>query len=81
MTAAARHDSSGQTKLGTPVWTHSTLWAKVDRKVKVGTKKFSVIQLDDFNAIADNKSPSGSVFLIRSYLVVKKEVDEEAYHR
>jgi hypothetical protein len=74
-------DGSGQTKLATPVWTHSTLRSKVNRKVKVGTKKFSVIRLDDFNAVEDNKSPSGSVFLIRSYLVVKKEVDEEVYHR
>jgi hypothetical protein len=41
-----------------------TLRAKVNRKVKVGTKKFSVVRLDDFNAVADNKSPSGSVFLI-----------------
>jgi hypothetical protein len=62
-------DGSGQTKLGrTPVWAHSTPQSKVNWKVKVGTKKFSVIRLDDFNAVADNKSPSGSVFLIRSYL-------------
>jgi hypothetical protein len=75
-------NGSGQTKLGTPpVWTHSTLRSKVNQKVKVGTKKFFVIRLDDFNAVADNKSPSGSVFLIRSYLVVKKEVDKEGYHR
>jgi hypothetical protein len=71
-------DGSGQTKLCTPVWTHQTLRAKVNRKVKVGTKKLSVIRLDDFNAV---ESPSGHVFLIRSYLVVKKDVDEDAYLR
>jgi hypothetical protein len=74
-------DGSGQTKLCTPVWTHQTLRAKVNRKVKVGTKKLSVIRLDDFNAVAHDKSPSGHVFLIRSYLVVKKDVDEDAYLR
>ena len=71
-------DGSGQTKLCSPVWTHQTLRAKVNRKVKVRTKKLSVIRLDDFHAVAQDKSPSGHVFLIRSYLVVKKDVDEDA---
>jgi hypothetical protein len=74
-------DGSGQTKLCQPVWTDPTLRTKVNRKVKVGTKKLSVIRLDDFNAVSHEKSPSGYVFFIRSYLVVKKDVDEEVYQR
>jgi hypothetical protein len=72
-------DGLGQTKLCAPVWTNRTLWAKVNRKVKVRTKKLSVIGLDDFTALPHDKAPSGHAFLIRSYLVLKKDVDEEAH--
>jgi hypothetical protein len=72
-------DGLGQTKLHAPVWTNQTLRAKVNRKVKVGTKKLSIIRLDDFTAVPHNEAPSGHVFLIRSHLAVKKDVDEEAH--
>jgi hypothetical protein len=74
-------DGRGETILCQPVWSDKTLRSKVNRKVKFGTKKYSVIRLDDFGVLADPKASSGYVFLIRSYQVVKKDIDEEAYHR
>jgi hypothetical protein len=74
-------DGRGETILCQPVWSDKTLHSKVNRKVKFGTKKYSVIRLDNFGVLADPKASSGYVFLIRSYQVVKKDIDEEAYRR
>jgi hypothetical protein len=78
-------DSSSETKLCKLVWGQRDQRSKVIRKAKVGVKKLSVICLDDFWAISDEKSfektGTGYHFFIRSYRVVKKDVDEVAYNR
>jgi hypothetical protein len=72
-------DHSAQTLSCRPVWTEPRLRCKVNRKAKVGVKKYSVIRLDDYSVVAHKKAPSGYLFFIRSYQVVKKEVDKTAY--
>jgi hypothetical protein len=74
-------DASGETKLCQPMWTDKSLRAKVNRKVKFGTQKRSVIRLVDFKVVVHPPAPAGYVILIRSYDVVKKDVDEDAYER
>jgi hypothetical protein len=74
-------DASGETKLCQPMWTDKSLRAKVNRKVKFGTQKRSVIRLGDFKVVVHPPAPAGYVILIRSYDVVKKDVDEDAYER
>ena len=74
-------DHTSQTLLCQPVWTEQSLRSKVNRKAKVGVQKLSVIRLDDYSVVAHKKAPFGYLFLIRSYLVVKKDVDKEAYER
>jgi hypothetical protein len=63
------------------VWTEQTLRSKVNRKAKMGVKKHSVIRLDDFSVVPHMKAPSGYLVFIRSYLVVKKDIEMEAYQR
>jgi hypothetical protein len=74
-------DSTGDTILCQPVWTEKSLRSKVNRKAKVGVKKHSVIRLDDFSVVAHKKALSGFHIFIRSYLVVKKDIEIEAYQR
>jgi hypothetical protein len=74
-------DGSGETMLCQPMWTVDFPRAKMNRKVKVATKKFSVIRLDDFKVTPHEPSPSGYVFFILGYSVVKKDVEEDAYRR
>jgi hypothetical protein len=70
-----------ETKLCQPVWTDATKRSKVNRKVRMGVKRHSVIRLDDFSVVAHAKYISGSVFFIRKFTVVKKDVDDDAYLR
>ena len=72
-------DHSAQTLSCRPVWTESRLRCQVSRKAKAGVKKCSVIRLDDHSVVAHKKAPSGYLFFISSYQVVKKEVDKTAY--
>jgi hypothetical protein len=72
---------SPQTLLCQPVWTDPSLRSKVNRKAKVGVKKHSVIRLDDYSVVLHSKAPSGYLFFIRSYVVVKKDVDKDAHDR
>jgi hypothetical protein len=74
-------DRSLDTKLCRPVWTDSSQRTKVNRKARFGVKKRSVIRVDDYSVVRHENAVSGYVVFLRSYLVVKKEVDEEAYHR
>ena len=74
-------DQSPETKLCQPVWTDPSQRGHVNRKAKIGVKKHSVIRLDDFSVVVHNKSPSGYLLFIRSYLVIKKTVDDDAYER
>jgi len=74
-------DRTPETKLCQPVWTEKSLRSKVNRKARVGVKKHSVIRLDDFSVVPHKKASSGYLLFIRSYLVVKKDVDKEAYQR
>jgi len=74
-------DRSSDTLLSQPVWTESSQRSKVNRKAKVAVKKRSVIRLDDFAVVAHQPAKSGYVFFLRSYTVVKKDVDIEAYQR
>lgn len=53
----------------------------MNRKARFGVKKRSVIRVDDYSVVRHENAVSGYVVFLRSYLVVKKEVDEEAYHR
>jgi hypothetical protein len=53
----------------------------VNRKAKLGVKKHSAICLNDFSVVAHEKAPSGYLLFIRSYLVVKKDIDKEAHQR
>jgi hypothetical protein len=53
----------------------------VNRKAKIGVKKLSVIRLDDFSVVAHQKAPAGYLIFIRSYDVVKKDVDHDVYDR
>ena len=74
-------DQTPEKQLCRPVWTESNLRSKVNRKAKVGVKKLSVIRLDDFTVVAHQQASSGYFVFIRSYQVVKKDVDHEAYDR
>ena len=73
--------SSPQTLLSQPVWTDRTKRSQVNRKARVGVKTYSVIRLDDYNVVAHKKAICGYVFFIRTYQVVKKDVDTDAYKR
>jgi hypothetical protein len=72
---------SPQTQVCQPVWTESSQRTKVNRKARLGVKKHSVIRLDDFSVVLHERAPDGYIVFIRSYQVVKKEVDDEAYQR
>jgi hypothetical protein len=74
-------DQGSNTELCQPVWTERSLRTKVNQKAKVGVKKHSVIRLDDCSVVKHEKAASGYVFLIRSYQVIKKDVDKDAYER
>ena len=74
-------DRSSETKLCQPVWTDPSQRSKVNRKARVGVKKLSVIRLDDYSVVRHKNALSGYCFFIRSYLVVKKDVDKQAYER
>ena len=74
--------STSETKLVCqPVWTENSQRSIVLRKAKWGVKKHSVIRLDDFTVAVREGAPSGYHFFIRSYVVVKKSVDDDAYER
>jgi hypothetical protein len=76
------HDRiSHDTLLCRPIWTESCQRSKVNRKARVGVKKHSVIRLDDFSVVAHDKAKYGHVFFVKSYQVVKKDVDDDAYER
>ena len=74
-------DRSPETKLCQPVWTEASHRSKVNKKARVGVKKHSVIRLDDFLVVPHKKALSGYIFFIRNYLVVKRDVDQDAYDR
>jgi hypothetical protein len=74
-------DRTPDRKLFQPVWTEQSLRGKVNRKAKVGVKIHSVIRLDDYSVVVHEKAPSGYLLFIRSYVVVKKDVDRDAYQR
>ena len=74
-------DSTPETKLCQPVWADKSLRSKVNRKAKVGVKKHSVIRVDDFSVVRHEKSHCGYLVFIRSYQVIKKDVDQDAYDR
>jgi hypothetical protein len=74
-------DCTGETMLCQPVWTEQSLRTKVNRKAKAGVKKNSVIRLDDCSVIPHERSASGYLVFIRSYMVVKKDVDQDACDR
>jgi hypothetical protein len=74
-------DQGPKTKLCRPVWTDPSQRCNVNRKAKLGVKKHSVIRLDDFSVVVHKKSASGYLFFLRSYLVVKKTIDDDAYER
>ncbi len=74
-------DQSNETKLCKVVWTERSLRSQVNRKARVGVKKHSVIRLDDFTVVPYNKASTGYLILIRSYQVLKKDVDEDAYQK
>jgi hypothetical protein len=44
-------------------------------------KKHSVIRINDFSVVVHEKALLGYVFFLRSYVVVKKVVDDDAYDR
>jgi hypothetical protein len=72
---------SPETKLCQPVWTDASQRSVVNRKAKVGVRKHSVIRVDDFSVVLHKKAPSGYLFFLRSFVVVKKDVDDDAYER
>jgi hypothetical protein len=72
---------SPHTKLCQPVWTERSQRSKVIRKAKVGVKMHSVIRLDDFEIVLHQPAPTGYLVFLRSYHVVKKDVDPDAFHR
>jgi hypothetical protein len=72
---------SPETQLCQPVWTESSQRSKVNRKARLGVKKHSVIRVDDFSVVIHESSPGGYILFIRSYQVVKKNVDDEAHQR
>ena len=74
-------DRSPETKLCRPVWTDSSQRTKVNRKARFGVKKRSVIRVDDYSVIRHKTAVSGYVLFLPSYLVVKKDADEEACQR
>ena len=74
-------DQGPKTKLCRPVWTDPSQRCKVNRKAKLGVKKHSVIRLDDFSIVLHKRSASGYLFFLRSYVVVKKTIDDNAYDR
>jgi hypothetical protein len=74
-------DQSPETKLCQPVWTETRHRTKVNAKARKGVKKHSVIRIDDFSVVVHEKALLGYVFFLRSYLVVKKVVDDDAYDR
>jgi hypothetical protein len=75
-------DSGRERLLCQVVWTDFSQRSKVIRKAKVGVKKLSVVSLDDFNAVSEEKSfektSTGCHFFIRDHPVVEKNVDAEA---
>jgi hypothetical protein len=73
-------DQTNETKLCRVVWTERSQRSKVTRKARVGVKKHSVIRLDDFTVVPYEKASTGYLILIRSYQVLKKDVDKDAYH-
>jgi hypothetical protein len=76
-----RDRTSLDTQLCRPVWTDIVHRSKVNRKAKIGVKKHSVIRLDDYSVLAHNNAPHGYLLFIKNYHVVKKVVDDDAYHR
>jgi hypothetical protein len=73
---------SPETKLCQPVWTDASQRSVVNRKAKVGVCKHSVmIRADDFSVVLHKKAPSGYLFFLRSFVVSKKDVDDDAYER
>jgi len=74
-------DGTGETELGQPVWAEQSNRGKVNRKAKIGVKKHSVIRLDDFSVVVHPKGAGGYLLFIRSYHVVRKDVDQDAFDR
>jgi hypothetical protein len=74
-------DQTTETEICQPVWTEGSMRSKVNRKAKVGVKKRSVICLDDCRVVAHEKASSGYLLFLRSYQVIKKDVDQDAYER
>ena len=74
-------DLTSETVLCRPVWTEQSLRSKVNRKARIGVKRHSVIRIDDYSVVAHEKAITGYVILIRSYHVVKKEIDIDDYQR
>jgi hypothetical protein len=77
-----RDRTTPATQVCRPIWgTDSSERSKVNRKAKSGVKKHSVIRLDEFSVVRHQPAAGGYVLLIRSYHVVKKDVDQQAYDR
>ena len=74
-------DPSPETKLCQPVWTETRHRTKVNTKARHGVKKHSVIRVDDFSIVVHEKALLGYIFFLRSYVVVKKVVDDDACNR
>jgi hypothetical protein len=74
-------DRRSQTKLCQPVWMERSQRSKVIRKAKVGVKMHSVICLDDFEIVLHKPAITGYLIFLRSYHVVKKDVDPDVFHR
>jgi hypothetical protein len=74
-------DSIPETKLCQPVWTETRHRTKVNTKARHGVTKHSVIGIDDFSIVAHEKALLGYVFFLRSYVAVKKVVDDDACNR
>jgi hypothetical protein len=74
-------DRSQETKVCQPVWTDSSHRSKVNKKAKVGVKKLSVLRIDDYSIVPHKRAPLGYLFFVRNYLVVKRDVDQDAYDR
>ena len=74
-------DPSPETKLCQPVWTETRHRTKVNTKARHGVTKHSVIRIDDFSIVAHEKALLGYVFFLRSYVAVKKVVDDNACNR
>lgn len=72
---------SPETKLCQPVWTDPRQRSTVNKKARVGVQKHSVIRLDDMSVVVHDKAACGYLLFIRSYQVVKKNVDDDAFQR